>query len=71
MNKAKKQVVDKDTIFRIYSMTKPITALAILILVDRGLLSLHDSVSKYIPSFANTKVFVGGTVDDPVGKILS
>ncbi len=45
-----------DTIFRIASMTKPITSVAAMILVEEGRLSLADPVSKYIPEFANTKV---------------
>ena len=44
--------VKENTVFRIMSMTKPITAVAILILMERGLLSLDDLVEKYIPEFA-------------------
>ena len=50
----------KDTIFRIYSMTKPITAVAALILVERGQLSLDDPLSKYDERFADLKVHTGG-----------
>ena len=46
-----------DAIFRIYSMTKPIVSLALMMLHDEGKLQLHDKVSQYIPSFAHTKVF--------------
>jgi CubicO group peptidase (beta-lactamase class C family) len=45
-----------DTIFAIKSMTKPITCLAAMILVDEGKLALNDPLSKYIPSFAKVKV---------------
>lgn len=45
-----------DTIFAIHSMTKPITCLAALILVDEGKLALDDPLSKYIPSFAKVEV---------------
>ncbi|HXI06951.1 MAG: serine hydrolase domain-containing protein [Bradyrhizobium sp.] len=45
-----------DTIFAIHSMTKPITCLAAMMLVDEGKLSLSDPLSKYIPSFAEVKV---------------
>jgi CubicO group peptidase (beta-lactamase class C family) len=45
-----------DTIFAIHSMTKPITCLAAMMLVDEGRLSLGDPLSKYIPSFAAVKV---------------
>jgi CubicO group peptidase (beta-lactamase class C family) len=45
-----------DTIFRLHSMTKPITSFAAMMLIDQGKLKLDDPVSKYIPSFANVKV---------------
>jgi CubicO group peptidase (beta-lactamase class C family) len=47
-----------DTIFRIASMTKPITATAVMILVDEGKIALDDPVSKYIPQFKNPKVLI-------------
>ncbi|HUG28749.1 MAG TPA: serine hydrolase domain-containing protein [Gemmatimonadales bacterium] len=49
-----------DAIFRICSMTKPVTAVAAMQLVDRGLLALDDPVSKYIPAFAGVQVYDGG-----------
>jgi CubicO group peptidase (beta-lactamase class C family) len=52
--------LQRDAIFRIYSMTKPVTACLALILVERGVLSLDDPVATYLPSFANQKVFVKG-----------
>lgn len=55
--KAKLPMTD-DTIFRLYSMSKPITAVAAMMLVDDGKLSLDDPVSKYIPAFADVKVGV-------------
>lgn len=48
--------VNKDTIFRIYSMTKPIISVATLSMVEDGLIALDDPVSKYIPAFAGLKV---------------
>ena len=45
-----------DTIFAIHSMTKPITCLGAMMLIDEGKLALTDPVSKYIPLFADTKV---------------
>ena len=48
--------VTETTLFRLASMTKPITAVAVLILVEKGLLSLSDKVSKYIPEFADIHV---------------
>jgi CubicO group peptidase (beta-lactamase class C family) len=47
-----------DTIFRLYSMSKPITSVAAMMLVDDGKLRLDDPVSKYIPAFADVKVGV-------------
>ena len=49
--------MEKDTIFRIYSMTKPITSVALMMLYELGKFQLFDPVSKYIPEFAETKVF--------------
>ena len=48
--------VRDDTIYRIYSMTKPITAAAVMILYDRGLFRLEDKLSDYIPEFAHPTV---------------
>src|SRR5947209_6067062 len=47
-----------DTIFRLYSMSKAITSVAAMMLVDDGKLSLDDAVAKYIPGFADVKVGV-------------
>ncbi len=48
--------IDQDTIWRIYSMTKPIISVAALSMVEDGLLKLDDPVSKYIPEFADLEV---------------
>ena len=58
-----KEKVDDTTIYRLASMTKPITSIAILILLDRGLISLDDPVSKYIPEFENIHVITSDGVD--------
>ncbi|MDR2156054.1 MAG: beta-lactamase family protein [Burkholderiaceae bacterium] len=50
----------EDTIFRIYSMTKPITSVAFMMLFEQGLVALDDPVAKYIPSWADLRVFEGG-----------
>jgi len=52
-----------DTIFRIFSMTKPITGTALMILHDEGKFQLSDPVSEYIPELANLKVFTESDVD--------
>ena len=56
--------VGKDTIFRLYSNTKPFTGVAAMILCEEGLLNLNDAVSKYIPAFQNPQV-VSTTRDRP------
>ena len=53
-----KEPMTPDTIFRIYSMSKPITTVAAMMLVEEGKLQLDDPLSKYIPAFANVKVGV-------------
>ncbi len=53
---ATKLPMSLDTIFRISSMTKPITSVAAMMLIDQGKLKLDDPVSKYIPSFAHMQV---------------
>ncbi len=55
----KKLPMKTDTIFRIYSMTKPITTVAAMILYEEGKLQLDDPVSKYIPEMKNLRVYVG------------
>lgn len=56
--------LEKDTIFRIYSMSKPITSVALMMLYEEGKFQLSHEVSRYIPSFAKLQVWDGGTVDD-------
>lgn len=56
----KGSLLKQDSLFRIYSMSKPVTTVAALILVERGLLSIDDEVSRYIPEFSDVKVFHGG-----------
>lgn len=55
-----------DTVYRLYSMTKPVTSVALLMLVEEGKLRLTDLVSDYIPSFAQTRVWRTGTVLKPI-----
>jgi len=57
------ECVSEKTIFRIASMTKPITAMATLILIDRGLLSLSDPVKKFLPQFENIHITSPDGVD--------
>lgn len=48
----------RDSIFRLYSMTKPIVSVAVMMLMEQGRLLLSDSISKYLPEFANQQVAV-------------
>jgi len=52
-----------DTIFRIYSMTKPIASVALMMLYEEGHFQLSDPVSRFIPEFAGVKVFAGAADD--------
>jgi CubicO group peptidase (beta-lactamase class C family) len=56
----RKVPVRDDTIFRIYSMTKPITTVAFMMLVEEGRVALDEPVHKYIPEWANLGVFQAG-----------
>ncbi|HEX5000355.1 MAG TPA: serine hydrolase domain-containing protein [Terriglobia bacterium] len=56
MDVAKNKPMQKDAIFRIASMTKPVTTVAAMMLIEEGKLSLDDPVAKYIPSFKNRPV---------------
>jgi CubicO group peptidase (beta-lactamase class C family) len=58
--------VETDTLWRIYSMTKPITSVAALMLYEEGAFELTDPVSAFIPSFADVRVFTGGSDLKPV-----
>ena len=54
-----------DTIFRIASMTKPVTSIAFMMLVEEGLIALDDPVARVIPEFAGLGVYTGGGGDAP------
>ncbi|MFT3964549.1 MAG: serine hydrolase domain-containing protein [Sphingobium sp.] len=57
-----------DAIFRLYSMTKPITTVAIMMLAEEGGLSLHDPVGRYLPELAHLRVYAGGQ-DEPLETV--
>jgi CubicO group peptidase (beta-lactamase class C family) len=63
---------EADTIFRIYSMTKPITSIAFMMLVEEGKVALDDPVHRFIPEWANLGVFsagvTGGFLTKPVAR---
>ena len=58
--------VTDDTLWRIYSMTKPVTSVAAMILYEEGKLTLTDPVSAFIPSFGDVRVYAGGSDLRPV-----
>jgi CubicO group peptidase (beta-lactamase class C family) len=58
--------VEPDTLFRIYSMTKPITSLAAMMLYEQGAFELDTPVSRFLPEFADMRVYVGGSAAAPV-----
>ncbi|MEA2478174.1 MAG: hypothetical protein QOJ07_96 [Thermoleophilaceae bacterium] len=58
--------VEEDTIWRIYSMTKPITSVAAMMLYEEGAFELKDPVSRFIPAFAESRVFTGGSDQKPL-----
>ncbi|MEU0061186.1 serine hydrolase domain-containing protein [Streptomyces sp. NPDC006334] len=66
--------VEADTLYRIYSMTKPVTSVAALTLVEDGSLSLDDPVADHLPAFADQRVYVSGSGADlttrPAGQPL-
>jgi CubicO group peptidase (beta-lactamase class C family) len=57
--------VEPDTLWRIYSMTKPVTAVVAMQLYEQGLVRLNDEVSRYLPEFADMRVLVGGNAEQP------
>jgi len=60
MDIARNKPTADDTIYRIYSMTKPITSVALMHLYEQGYFQLNDPVSRYVPSWKNHRVWVSG-----------
>jgi CubicO group peptidase (beta-lactamase class C family) len=57
--------VATDTLWRIYSMTKPITSVAAMMLWEEGRFELTDEISRWLPEFADVRVFVKGSISQP------
>lgn len=55
-----KKKITRDSIFRMYSMTKPVTAAAVMILMQRGAIDLYDPISQYLKGFENQRVEIDG-----------
>jgi CubicO group peptidase (beta-lactamase class C family) len=62
---ARASPMQTDAIFRIHSMTKPLTSVAVLMLMEEGKLALEDPIGKYLPELADRQVFTGGTAEAP------
>ena len=60
MDRERAKPTADDTIYRIYSMTKPITSVALMTLYEQGYFQLNDPVSRYVPSWKNHRVWVSG-----------
>jgi CubicO group peptidase (beta-lactamase class C family) len=58
--------VEEDTRWRIFSMTKPVTSVAAMMLYEEGAFELNDPISKWLPEFAETRVYVAGSAMKPV-----
>jgi CubicO group peptidase (beta-lactamase class C family) len=65
-----KQAMSKDALFRLASMTKPVTAVSILMLLEEGKLVLSDPISKFVPEFKGLKVAVWNLPNDAAGAGL-
>jgi len=61
-----KEPFTEDTVVRLYSMTKPLTTIAAMQLVEQGLVQLKDPVAKFIPAFSATPVYRSGSVQKPM-----
>ncbi|HJT43688.1 MAG TPA: serine hydrolase domain-containing protein [Rhizomicrobium sp.] len=66
MDIARAAPMREDAIFRLYSMTKPVTTVALLMLMEEGLVALDDPVTRFIPGFANLKVQGGSAPTRPM-----
>lgn len=62
-DKEAEQPFERDTLVRIFSMSKPITTVAAMMLYERGVFQLDDALTNWLPEFAQTEVWVGGDAD--------
>jgi len=63
--------VETDTLWRMYSMTKPVTSVAALMLLEEGHFQLTDPVARFLPAFADPRVYVSGSGRDTVTRPAS
>ncbi|RMJ05438.1 Esterase EstB [Marinobacter litoralis] len=75
MDVERNRPMQRDTLFRIYSMTKPVTSIAMMQLYEQGKFLLNDPVHKYIPSWRKMRVYKGGSYPDfetePAAKAMT
>ena len=75
MDVERSRPMQRDTLFRIYSMTKPVTSIAMMQLYEQGKFLLNDPVHKYIPSWRNLRVYKSGSYPnfetEPVAKAMT
>jgi CubicO group peptidase (beta-lactamase class C family) len=64
------RAVEPDTLYRIYSMTKPITSVALMMLYEEGHFLMENAVSRWIPELADLQVWAGGTAEAPETRPL-
>lgn len=69
-DREKKKEIQRDSIFRLYSQTKPVTAAAAMILMEQGKLDLCQPVMEILPAFAKQKVSEDGKLVDPIRPLL-
>ena len=60
----KEKNIDRDSIFRIYSMTKPLTSMGIMLLLEDGKIKIEDEVEKYIPEWKDLSVYQSGSKEN-------
>ena len=65
---ATERPLGEDAIYRIYSMTKPITSVALMQLYEQGSVLLEDPVADYLPEFADPQVWIGGSLTSPITR---
>jgi CubicO group peptidase (beta-lactamase class C family) len=70
MDVADEQAMRRDTVFRIASMTKPITSVALMMLWEEGRFQLRDPVSKYLPEFSDVRVSTTGDASGNTGDLV-
>jgi CubicO group peptidase (beta-lactamase class C family) len=68
MDRERERPMRDDTIFRIYSMSKPVASVALMMLYERGLFQLNDPIHRVIPAWRDLKVYVSGEGDSMVTR---